>query len=63
VIDLYFKKIYPHAVDSVMTVCELFRSGEPPRIVANEDDATYERRCMKKHARLTGTSRWPRSTT
>jgi methionyl-tRNA formyltransferase len=52
VIDLYFKKIYPHAVDSVMTVCELYRSGEPPRIVANEDDATYERRCMKKHARV-----------
>ena len=52
VIDLYFKKIYPHAVDSVLTVCDLFRSGNPPRIVPDEAQATYERRCTKKHARI-----------
>lgn len=52
VIDLYFKKIYPSAVDSVMEVCELFRSGEPPRIVADEAQATYERRCTAKHAKI-----------
>jgi len=52
VIDLYFKKIYPSAVDSVLQVCDLFRSGNPPRIVADESQATYERRCMKKHARI-----------
>ena len=52
VIDLYFKKIYPVAVDSVLQVCDLFRSGNPPHIVPNEADATYERRCTKKHARI-----------
>lgn len=52
VIDLYFKKIYPHAVDSVLTVADLFRSGNPPRIVADEAQASYERRCTQKHSRI-----------
>ena len=50
VINLYFKKIYPSAIESVIEVCDLFRSGEPPRIVPDEAAATYERRCTKKHA-------------
>jgi methionyl-tRNA formyltransferase len=50
VIELYFKKIYPVAVDSVLEVVDHFRSGNPPRIVADEDDATYERRCTKRHS-------------
>ncbi len=52
VIDLYFKKIYPSAVQSVTRVCDLFRAGEPPHIVPDEADATYERRCTKKHAMI-----------
>ncbi|MGR3571132.1 methionyl-tRNA formyltransferase [Brevirhabdus sp.] len=52
VIDLYFKKIYPHAVDSVLTVCDLYREGNPPRIVPDESEATYERRCNKNHAHV-----------
>ena len=52
VIDLYFKKIYPCAVDSVLTVCDLYRNGPPPRIVPDENQATYERRCNKNHARI-----------
>ncbi|MEM8797685.1 MAG: methionyl-tRNA formyltransferase [Pseudomonadota bacterium] len=52
VIDLYFKKIYPAGVASVLEVCDLFRTGNPPRIEQNEADATYERRCVKKHARI-----------
>lgn len=52
VINLYFKKIYPHAVDSVLTVCDLFRAGDPPRIVPDESQATYERRCNRNHARI-----------
>ena len=52
VIDLYFKKIYPSAVASVLQVCDLFRSGNPPRIVPDEAKATYERRCLKKHAKI-----------
>lgn len=52
VIDLYFKKIYPSAVESVLQVCDLFRAGNPPRIVPDEAEATYERRCIKKHAKV-----------
>jgi methionyl-tRNA formyltransferase len=52
VINLYFKKIYPSAVESVLEVCDLFRGGTPPHIVPDESLATYERRCVKKHARI-----------
>ncbi|RZW06375.1 MAG: methionyl-tRNA formyltransferase, partial [Rhodobacteraceae bacterium] len=52
VIDLYFKKIYPAAVDSVLEVCDLFRTENPPHIVPDEAQATYERRCTKKHAHV-----------
>lgn len=52
VIDLYFKKIYPSAVSSVLDVCDLFRAGNPPRIQADETQASYERRCTKKHAHI-----------
>jgi len=52
VINLYFKKIYPVAVDSVLEVCDLFRSGNPPHIKQDEALATYERRCTRKHARI-----------
>lgn len=52
VIDLYFKNIYPSAVDSVLEVCDLFRTGNPPHIIPDEAEATYERRCIKKHARI-----------
>jgi len=47
VINLYFKKIYPSAVESVLEVCQLFRDGKPPRMQQDESQATYERRCTK----------------
>ena len=52
VIDLYFKKIYPAAIDSVTEVVELFRRGDPPRTGQDESRATYERRCTGRHARI-----------
>lgn len=52
VINLYFKKIYPVAVDSALEVCDLFRDGNPPHIEQDESLATYERRCTKKHAKI-----------
>ncbi len=52
VIDLYFKKIYPAAIESVLEVCDLFRAGNPPHIVPDEAQASYERRCTKKHAKI-----------
>jgi methionyl-tRNA formyltransferase len=52
VIDLYFKKIYPAGVDSVLEVCDLFRAGNPPRMVQDESKATYESWCKKKDAEI-----------
>lgn len=52
VINLYFKNIYPSAVDSVLQVCDLFREGNPPHHEQDESKATYERRCTKKHAHI-----------
>jgi len=52
VIDLYFKKIYPSAVDSVLKVADLFRSGNPPHKAQDESKATYERRCTRRHTRI-----------
>ena len=51
-IDLYFKKIYPVAVESVLEVCDLFRTGNPPHIVPDEAQATYERRCTQRHSEI-----------
>ena len=50
VIDLYFKKIYPAAVDSVLEVVDHFRDGNPPHIVPDEAQASYERRCTTRHS-------------
>ena len=40
VIDLYFKKIYQPAVDSVLDVVDHYRTGTPPRIVADASPAS-----------------------
>jgi methionyl-tRNA formyltransferase len=52
VIDLYFKKIYPAGIESVLQVCDLFRSGNPPRMAQDEAAATYEGWCRKRHAKI-----------
>ncbi len=45
--DVYFKRIFPAAIESVGEVCDLFRSGNPPRRRQDEDAATYESWCRK----------------
>lgn len=52
VIDLYFKKIFPAGVESVLQICDLFRSGNPPRVAQDEAAATYEGWCRKRHAKI-----------
>ncbi len=52
VIDLYFKKIFPAGVESVLQVCDLFRSGKPPRVAQDEAAASYEGWCRKRHAKI-----------
>ena len=50
--DVYFKKIFPAAVDSVLEVCDLFRAGNPPRTPQDESRATYESWCRKRDAQI-----------
>jgi methionyl-tRNA formyltransferase len=52
VIDLYFKKIFPAGVESVLQVCDLFRSGDPPRVAQDEAAATYEGWCRKRDTKI-----------
>ena len=50
--DIYFRKIFPAAIESVTEVCDLFRSGEPPRSSQDEDKATYESWCRGSDAEI-----------
>lgn len=50
--DVYFKKIFPAAVDSVLDVVEAFRTGNPPRSSQDESKATYESWCRKADVEL-----------
>ena len=50
--DIYFRKIFPAAIESVIEVCDLFRSGEPPRSSQDEDNATYESWCRRSDAEI-----------
>ncbi len=50
--DIYFKKIFPAAVDSVLEVCELFRAGDPPHMPQDESTATYESWCRKRDVKI-----------
>lgn len=50
--DVYFKKIFPAAIESVIEVIDLFRAGDPPRMPQDEARATYESWCRKKDAAI-----------
>lgn len=50
--DVYFKKIFPAAVDSVLEVLDAFRTGDPPRSTQDESNATYESWCKKADAEI-----------
>jgi methionyl-tRNA formyltransferase len=40
--SVYFGKLFPMGVEAMVESVELVRQGKAPRIVQNEDDATYE---------------------
>ncbi len=50
--DVYFKKIYPAAIESLDEVCDLFRTDQPPRTVQDEAGATYESWCRAADAKI-----------
>jgi methionyl-tRNA formyltransferase len=50
--DVYFKKVFPLGVDSVLEVLEAYRSGNLVRIKQDDSKATYESWCRKKDAEI-----------
>jgi len=50
--DVYFKKIFPAAIDSTLEVIDLFRAGNPPRTPQDESESTYESWCRKGDAKI-----------
>lgn len=50
--SIYFDKIFPLGVETVLEAVDLVKAGDPPHIKQNEDDATYESWCKKEHAEI-----------
>ncbi len=50
--SLYFEKLFPMGVEAMVEAIELVRQGKAPKIVQNEDDATYEGWFKAKDARI-----------
>ena len=50
--DVYFKKIFPLGVESVLEAIDLVRAGNPPRIAQDDTKATYESWCKKAHGEI-----------
>jgi methionyl-tRNA formyltransferase len=44
---LYFDKLFPVGVDAMVEAVDLVRDGKAPKIVQDEDQATYESWCRK----------------
>jgi len=55
--SVYFEKIFPLGVASVLEAIELVRAGDPPRIQQDESKATYESWCRARNAQID----WERS--
>ena len=50
--SLYFQKLFPMGVEAMVEAVELVRQGNAPKIVQNEEDATYEGWFKAKEARI-----------
>ena len=55
--SVYFDKIFPLGVASILESIELVRAGNPPRLVQDESKATYESWCRAGSAKID----WERS--
>ena len=50
--SLYFNKIFPLGVEAIGEAVDLIKAGNPPRIVQDESQATYDPPCRDEHAKL-----------
>ena len=49
---IYFNRLFPLGIDSMIEAIELIKSGSAPRIVQDESKATYEPICRDEHAKV-----------
>ncbi len=49
---IYFNRLFPLGIDSMIEAVDLIKSGRAPRIAQDESKATYEPICRDEHARL-----------
>lgn len=49
---VYFQKIFPLGIESMVEAVDLIRDGKAPRIKQDESKATYESWCKKEHAQI-----------
>jgi methionyl-tRNA formyltransferase len=50
--SLYFDKLFPLGVEAMVESVDLVREGRAPKIVQNEDEATYESWCRKEDVEI-----------
>ena len=50
--SLYYDKLYPLGIDALAVAVDLVRQGKAPRIQQEEAEATYERPCQDRAARI-----------
>ena len=50
--SVYFDKIFPLGVETVLEAVDLVKAGDPPHIAQDESQATYESWCKKADAEI-----------
>jgi methionyl-tRNA formyltransferase len=50
--SLYFDKLFPIGVEAMVEAVDLVRDGKAPKVVQDEDEATYESWCRKADAEI-----------
>jgi len=50
--SLYFNKIFPLGIDALSEAIELIKSGNPPRLVQDEAQSSYDPPCGDAHAKI-----------
>jgi methionyl-tRNA formyltransferase len=50
--SIYFNRLFPLGINSMIEAIELIKNGSAPRIVQDESKSTYEPICRDEHARV-----------
>ena len=49
---VYFEKVFPLGVETVLEAVDLVKAGDPPHISQDDSQSTYESWCKKEHAEI-----------